>query len=72
MKHIMRMNSRGEFAYDYRSGAYKNYKDVKSAERWADALYPVIVEIDTDAQTFKVVKSTIRNYTEGDCHATCV
>lgn len=54
-KHYLRMNKNGNFAYDYRSGAYKNYKDVASAERWADRLYPIIVELDTEAQTFKVI-----------------
>lgn len=62
----MRMNSKGNFAYDYRSGAYKHYKTLKKAEDYSDTLYPIIVEIDTEAQTFKVVKATVRNYTEGE------
>lgn len=53
------MNKRGEFAYDYRSGAYKNYKDAASAERWADRLYPIIVELDTEEQTFKVIMEVV-------------
>lgn len=61
MKHYLRMNKRGEFAYDYRSGAYKNYKDVKSAERWSDWLYPIIVELDTEEQTFKVIQIVIND-----------
>lgn len=55
MRHYLRMNKNGNFAYDYRSGAYKNYKDIKSAERWSDNLYPIIVELDTEEQTFKVI-----------------
>lgn len=53
------MNKRGEFAYDCRSGAYKNYKDAASAERWADRLYPIIVELDTEEHTFKVIMEVV-------------
>lgn len=56
MVHFLRMNKRGEFAYDYRSGAYKNYKDQQSAERWADKCYPIIVKVDTVEMTFTKVK----------------
>lgn len=54
MKHYLRMNSRGQFAYDYRSGAYKNYKDVDSAIRWLDDLHPIVVELDTEKMTMGV------------------
>lgn len=56
MKHYLRMNKGGNFAYDYRSGAYKNYKSITSAERNSDVCFPIIVELDTDEMSMKIIE----------------